>query len=313
MKTAIVYHRVDCDGVFSYAVARSFELMKPSDEVLPVPWTYGDPLPRFDDILKCDRLVMVDVAFPPKTMRELKAYFGIGAFTWIDHHATAISDARENGYDDLDGIREMGRGAVELTWRHYYPAESVPRFVSLLGAYDVWDRSREGLDWETETLPFQWGVREAYDLDAEAVLRDYGSFVHDPSFIAAILADGRKILSYARKTGANGVETYGFPVSIGIDERPGICCLTSTFGGLAFERVLTRCPGAVAVCVNRIEPKSRCAKETYKLSIYAGAVKPGWHIGEYLKEHYGGGGHEGAGGAVISREASIRLVTRRRL
>ena len=310
---AIVYHRVDLDGLASMAVVRNSILADdPDARIVLYPYTYGDRTPTDALIaLGPDRIVMADASLPPEEMLRLKDRFGT-AFIWIDHHATAIDDSVRHGYDDLAGLREVGRAACRLCWEVFGLRAEAPRAIDLLSRYDVWDTA-DG--WEDEVLPFQWAMREEIGLDPGKIIALTDAILGDTdgSFVRSRIDTGRAILSYARHSGAMGVDAYGFPVSIGREEHPGVACLTSAFGSLAFEKTLGERPGTVAVCVNRIRPKEGQTEETYKVSIYAGPSDPGWHIGEYLKETYGGGGHRGAGGATLTRAQFVTLITEGRL
>ena len=238
------------------------------------------------------------------------------AFTWIDHHATAINASEENGYTDIPGARVNGVAACELTWRYYHSDVfvPVPMSVRLLSLYDTWTKDAE-YSWENQILPYQWSLREEFGRDARKFVEEFvlsERYRYEVSVQEDILR-GNIILSYARRSGCEGVAAYGFSVTIGPEKHPGVCCLTNTFGGLAFEEALREIPGAVAVCVNRLSPKEGQPEETYKVSIYAGDSKPGWHIGNYLRANYTGGGHEGAGGGYLTRAQFITLITEGRL
>ena len=321
-RTAVVFHRVDLDGIMSMAIAveayafaagvirRGGTYEQCKDTVTMVPYTYGDPVP---DLSGYGRVVMVDVSLPWEDMITLRRETGRRNIIWVDHHATAIDAAREHGYDDLPGIRRVGTAACELTFEQFHPGARVPRSVRLLSLYDTWTKNG-GCDWETVVLPFQWALREEYGRDAQRFLDHFvlsGRYT-EGGCTDALISKGTSILSYARRSGEEGVGAYGFPVRIGPEGHPGICCLTNTFGGLAFGKALRDRPGAVAVCVNRVNPREGETEETYKVSVYAGDSKPAWHIGNYMRR-YGGGGHDGAGGGSLSREQFMRLITEGRL
>ena len=324
--TAVVFHRVDFDGMMSLGIAldvlarASHPACHPAVDydgvvgrgIEMMPYTYGDPIP---DLSRFERVVMVDVSFPPVEMLALRERLG-RAFTWIDHHATAINASEENGYTDIPGARVNGVAACELTWRYYHSDVfvPVPMSVRLLSLYDTWTKDAE-YSWENQILPFQWSLREEFGRDARKFVEE---FVLSERYRYEVCVEedilrGNIILSYARRSGCEGVAAYGFPVTIGPEKHPGVCCLTNTFGGLAFEEALREIPGTVAVCVNRLSPKEGQPEETYKVSIYAGDSKPGWHIGNYLRANYTGGGHEGAGGGYLSRAQFITLITEGRL
>ena len=305
-KAAIIYHRIDFDGICSYAIIRSaFE--NAGYEAVPFPYNRGDEAPSLAVLAAFDAVVIADIALPYDTMSGLLGLAeGCDGFLveWIDHHKTTIEDSCREGFDRMNGLRRIGsQGACELCWERFYAAEP-PRAVKLLSAYDTWDRSR--FDWEEETLPFQYGMRQRYALRADEFLADFWALCSLESLRSDIVRDGRAILAYARESGGKGVKSYGFEVTVG-DGHRAVCCLTSQFGGLAFEEALRDAGAAIAVCANRL------SEDLYNVAMYGIDGVNDLDLGAYLHDNYGGGGHRNAAGARIDAGQFIRLITECRI
>ena len=304
-KAAIIYHKSDFDGIASCAIAR--KALENRYAITPYPYAYGckDGAPGMDELKQFDLVVIVDVCLPAETMRQLYALRRMRpeAFDcqWIDHHESSISLSVQEGFSLLHGYRQPeGKGACELVWEYFrgYGSAKTPKAVQYLSAYDVHDKGR--FDWKEEVMPFQWGMRERYDLDAAAFVRDYEPLMNDKALFDSVLEDGRRILRYEIGAGSRGVEQNGFEVTIAGGTR-GLCCLTSRFGSLAFESRMEREGQEVAVCVNRI------SADAYRVAMYAPG-ECGLNLGRYMAENYGGGGHPGAAGGTLTFEQFKTLL-----
>ena len=322
----IVYHRIDFDGLCSMAVIRKWAEGQ-GYEVEARGYNYGDPAPERSGgpwlggirirPERYDKIFIVDCCLPAETMKYWSTSTEV---VWIDHHCTAIKESVEQGFDDLNGLREEGVGACELCWRHIYPGTPVPLIVQLLATYDVWDKNR--LDWEKLTLPFQYGLRARGLSDAEQFYEFYRDAIWAPLNIEwSVVNEGLAILRYARETGRRACKAYGFVVTIGTKRKgksrrliKGLALLTGHFGALEMEESVRAMGCDVAVCLNR----SNADDGTYKVSIYAGSSASAsaveeFNLGEYLKAYYHGGGHRAAAGGTLTEKEFRRLLTRKEL
>lgn len=290
MKIAIVYHRIDCDGLCSYAVLYKALTAKPSiypnTVITGIGYNHGDALP---DLSGYDIVYVADIALPIDVMKRLNEE---GRLIWIDHHVTSMEDAKANGYYLAPGIRTIGKGACELCWEFMFASEP-PLFVKYLSAYDVFDKKR--FDFENAVLPFQYGVRNRLQLDPEAFVNamaeDYEKFI----------AEGRVILNYIRQQGYRAAKNYGFAITLA-GKVPALCILTDQSGSIPYQEAAKEAGCKVIVCVNRLNDKR------YKVSCYAAEGAAPIHLGDYLKDMYGGGGHANAAGAVIGTQDFRMLV-----
>lgn len=190
MKTTVIYHSADFDGIFCREIARKFL----GDEgVEYIGWNFGDaPVPIPDGKiyvldLPVDRVFGFDFnnllsvhtwletngrgICPEEFIKELNT-----RLTWIDHHKTSI----DSHPTDIPGYRIDGVAACRLAWQwftrkrpsppyHLVDAEMAghlpdmegfidrsvdePYAVRLAGEYDVWDKRDQSAE------VFQFGLR----------------------------------------------------------------------------------------------------------------------------------------------------------
>ncbi len=143
------YHSADLDGHCSGAIIKHRfpgALLHPINYNQPFPWETVSPE---------DTVYMADFGLQPfEQMVRLNASCKL---IWIDHHISAIESYIASG-EVIPGVQEVGKGACELTWEYIYPDRVMPRFIHLLGRYDVWDHSN-AWKWDNEILPLQYGLR----------------------------------------------------------------------------------------------------------------------------------------------------------
>lgn len=224
MRTTVIYHSADFDGLFCREIARKF---LPEAELIG--WDYGDPkipFPADGTVYVLDLApdcLQPAVPAPPNTDC-------LSRMIWIDHHKSAIEkfDAAIPGYR-IDGV-----AACRLAWQWfaesmatspdtgqpirrdvlkspaYLPQKkdfidrtvSEPYAVRLAGEYDIWDKRdpnaelfQHGL--KSQSLsPHQWGLLLKNDI----------------SFVDQLLDQGT-VLRYARDREYNEVITQqGFDV-----------------------------------------------------------------------------------------------------
>jgi len=172
MKTTVIYHRADFDGIFCREIARKFL----GDTAEYVGWDYGDvPIPFPDDGM----VYVLDLS--PECLSHTP-HRAVSNLIWIDHHKSAI----EKWPKDILGYRIDGVAACRLAWQWFYLQEAPatiwpdktgyverrvrePLAVRLAGEYDVWDKR------DPRAELFQAGLRSR-DLEPwwDAMLADEG-------------------------------------------------------------------------------------------------------------------------------------------
>jgi oligoribonuclease NrnB/cAMP/cGMP phosphodiesterase (DHH superfamily) len=161
-----IYHSRDLDGWMSAAIVK---LKYPDVELIG--WDYGVPIP---DLSRHDQIVMCDVSFPLAEMDLIASRVKSiqRDFIWIDHHLSAIKansfEVDGNFMCGYGGIRDSRFAACELTWKFFFPDETMPEIVRLLGRYDCF--GHKGTDEELKVLEFQYGARANF-FDPETCLQ----------------------------------------------------------------------------------------------------------------------------------------------
>lgn len=301
MKYAIVYHRIDWDGLCSYAVLGKYvrHQMREEDSLISIGWNHGDNIP---DLSGLDIIFVADISFPPTLMKQLAEE---SRLVWIDHHKTSIDASIQFGYSGVPGLRRIGVGACELCWKYAFPKTKVPFAVKLLSCYDVFDKKR--IDWEGATLPFQYGIRNRYGVmhpDGQAFVFSelFDEKVMENTY-PGILSEGRNILSYIRQCGKRSCKAYGFEVTLA-GRIKALCLMTAEFGSIPMEESARERGCEVVINVNRL------SDDFFKVSCYAAYGQSPIDLGRYLLSTYvNGGGHHNAAGCLINRDQFIKLIT----
>ena len=180
MKTACIYHSIDLDGWMSAAIVKhlfaiehreqeinivnynsftdlDISTINPPNLIVFIGYNYGQPIP---DLSEYDKVIMCDISFPKEEMIKLALRIGLN-FIWNDHHISAINSFHtsdvEGGYYP-EGNRNVKFAACELTWKYFFPNESMPEIVRLLGRYDCF--GHKGTYEERKVLEFQYGARQ---------------------------------------------------------------------------------------------------------------------------------------------------------
>lgn len=102
-----------------------------------------------------DKVFLVDYSLSEEDMKWFNMHTN---FIWIDHHVSAINKSKENDYDDIEGIREIGLGGCELVWKYFYPQIQVNDFVRLCGEFDTFRTSGDREYFHKKVLTFFYGV-----------------------------------------------------------------------------------------------------------------------------------------------------------
>lgn len=216
-----IYHSRDLDGWVSAAIVR---LKYPNVELIG--WDYGQPLPILKDF---DKLIMVDISFPPETIGSLMS----DRLIWIDHHISAIN-AMNDAALDPNGIRDVKKAACELTWEYFFPDIKMPELVRLLGRYDCF--GHKGTDEELKVLEFQYGARQLIVNTDEAystllICRGNGDWSFDGDVCDEIHSQGKAIYKYLC---SEARLTYLRKFEIWLDDKLFACVNAERFNPINF-------------------------------------------------------------------------------
>lgn len=307
MKTLVIYHRADFDGIFCYQIAKKF---LGTEDVEYVGWDYGDkavPMPQ-------EGLVYI-LDLSPDCL-DASAVEGTiwNRIIWIDHHKSAIDRFQPPRFPDIKGYRIDEVAACRLAWQWFayerlqapvnLPAKAdyvnreldEPYAVRLAGEYDIWDKR------DPNAELFQHGLRsqEISENLWELLLvnRQVAEFQEDVGTVAvhALLDAGNAIQYSETKENASIIKAAGFTLQF--EGLNFLACNAARYNSLLFTAGLTP---EHDVC-------------------FGFAWREGhWHVSLYHapgKEHhdlsqiavkYGGGGHRGACGFRVK---SLPFLTR---
>lgn len=265
------YHSADLDGHCSGAIVK-----RVFDDCEMIGINYGQPFP-WEKIESDETVFMVDFSLQPFTdMIKLRDMCHL---TWVDHHETAISEARKHNFI-VDGKLAIGIAGCELTWRYLHPKEPVPRAVYLLGRYDVWDHDDE------DTLPFQYGMREFENTYPDNT--EFWSGVFEHEYLWEKIADtGRIILHYEDAQNKKFCKAYAFETEL--NGLKGICANRGFTNSKVFDSVYNPQKHHMMITFCRLKPPAG----KWTVSMYS--TRDDVNCGEIAKS-FGGGGHKGAAG-----------------
>lgn len=305
----IIYHRVDFDGIFSGDIVKLSALDTFNHEPDLIGYNYGDDIPNISILKSYDKVILVDISFPPEYMKQLLEIEmnTPNTIIWIDHHVTAIDNSIKHGYDNLPGLRRNGTAACELTWEYFYQDRPTPAIIQRLGAYDVWDKSR--FDWENETLPLQSALRVTYgngEYYIWPVFEELISKTNDD--LEHLYQLGRELNKADAIRFKSDVERFGFPITVA-GKYKGIGIMGTSFTSIVFASVLEEYD--IYLVINR--RRKTVDNETqyfFQLSMYSEPGRIDFNLGQYLQSRFGdaAGGHATAAGAQVSREVFDELL-----
>ena len=315
MKIACVYHSIDLDGWMSAAIVKYW--FEKSNDTLPtiqnvgtdnfvvyqfqkssltmIGYNYGQPIP---DLSGYDQVIMCDISFPKEQMNNLEFVLEYGNpesenFIWIDHHVSAMNDNSERNFH---GLRDAKYAACELTWKYFFPNETMPEIVRLLGRYDCF--GHKGTEEEKTVLEFQYGARQCISNYQEAYTELLHSLQNYPiKSEIPIHENGKAIYQYlcteAEQSYKNGFEIQ-FYWEEEIDRVSGsarfICINKERFNPINFNIDYHSQGYDGAACFHRRSD----GKWSFSLYNDNGLVDC-----SAIAKQFGGGGHKGASGFIV--------------
>lgn len=270
MTITCFYHRGDLDGKCSAAVVkRAF----PDTTFMGV--DYNEAFPFSADV--GEGVVMVDFGIQP--MSDMVRYAADlkskgKAFTWIDHHKTAMEEAEKADFNPM-GLRRIGSAACELCWEYFFKNEPMPEGVKLLGRYDVFDLK------DPRTVSFQFGMRGEPTQLTDPI---WNHVLSSPElFILETCYKGMTIKKYQDKQNLGLAKQVCFEMDF-----EGMKTLAANaHGNSMFFDGLEKSDAIEALCLFHYE------NGTWVCSLYG--IKEGTDVSVAAKK-YGGGGHAKAAG-----------------
>lgn len=291
----VLYHGSDLDGVFSAAIIQD-EYGK--DNVKTIPINYGKEFPYEEINEEVKRIWIVDFSFDDMNELGLNLNFDTpfhGKVIWIDHHESAIR--KNKASENWDGVREIGKGACELTWEYVNTWESInsyykPTLIQYLSAYDVWNKER--FDWN-DVMNIQYGVRSIVGLDVDKAAYLLRKSEEDETIIQRLKDEGKLILDWIDQVNEGYVKVSAFEGKIlGVK---AVFMNNNAFNSNTFKSY----QGEYEVMV----PFRYEKNGLIRFSIYADHNDK-VNCAE-MAEKFGGGGHAGAAGFQLDSQKPEEL------
>lgn len=309
MKTTVIFHAADYDGLFCREIARKF---LPDAELIG--WDYGDTKIPFPT----DGAVYVLDLSPDCFERPQIEPYEAQRLIWIDHHKSAI----EKFNAQIPGYRIDGVAACRLAWQWFTqlgtapgPDHGLPTFdqfkdrkvseplaVRLAGEYDVWDHRDNDAD-----VAFQFGLDSQKSIKWDQLLDNTipkelvgtgNEWTVSELYSNHIVTDGRAAMQCYAKRDADVMRTRSFFADF--EGLKFLClntarCNSNTFAALDHD------PDPVHDALLAFYWTGK----DWSVSMYHAAHRKDLDLSEIAKK-FGGGGHRGACGF---RAKSLPFIT----
>ena len=306
MKTLILYHSKDLDGVLSGVIANYYitSLASPNDIIVHCGADYGDMLDieyngyRLSDF---DKIYVIDFSddwlFRSEHNRKI---------IWIDHHISAFN----KGYPVAQYFRN-GVAACRLTQQFFNNLNHdfldvydyvnrtdkvvEPLFVALAGEYDIWDES------SVYARPLNFGIRNISFKSIDFLYREMKSVVagvkNNPEdlekhpYFNNFITIGNGVVDYIQGTS----ERLSGGVPFQLMGHSGVWFNTHIKSSLIHR--LNNNEDFIMVWNDTGKPKLNVSFYSDKIDISKFAI------------HFGGGGHKGAAGCQMERHILSAVVS----
>lgn len=271
--TVVCIHHNDADGRASAAIVRRAL----GEDIILHEMNYGDPYP-VETAIDAEIVVVVDFSLPQE---EMKRFADTGTLIWIDHHISAIKEMDEIS-QNWPGLRDTREAACVLTWHYFFPGDSTPKGITLIGDRDAWH-------WvEEDTGPFDEGLyQENTDPRNDSL---WVPLLNDDPMIIQKLVERGRVLRKARLNNIQRqVDNYAYPVK---------------FEGHRALAINARGNGDIGEYVQELGyDLAYCYVDNLqngRLMTFVGLYSSKIDVSEIARK-FGGGGHRGASGLSFER------------
>lgn len=306
MKTTVVYHSADYDGIFSREIARKF-----LPDATLIGWDFPDKPLDMIDVGQTAPLYIIDLPVDRvfglefSKSGEMPTWLNLDRVIWIDHHKSSIDSHPKF----IPGYRIDGVAACRLAWQWFsHQAEweladpgqyelpvkqmfldrivTEPLAVRLAGEYDVWDHRDNDAD-----VAFQFGLDAQEQLQWEWLLGmdESGEFSgYRPSnYCSNLINDGRAAMRCYAKRDADVMRTRSFLAKFA--HLNFLCLNTARCNSNTFSALDVPETGHDALMAFYTTGKD------WNVSLYHAAHRKDLDLSDIAKS-FGGGGHRGACG-----------------
>lgn len=306
MKTLIIYHDADFDGLLSNEVCHWFlRRQQTNGEIRSYGWDYGKPLPPLNGF---EQIFMVDISIEELmdigAVKIGKENSKTPTLIWIDHHKTAIQKFPPT----IPGYRIDGVAACRLCWQWFtsnhvaglptledYKQRNVvePMLLTLAGEHDIFDHH------DARTLVLQDGLRQLDDSEwNELVQCQFSDSLTGEILLNKAIEIGQRANKARAKANASIMAKRAHTIQW--HGLRWLCC-NGVSGSQAF--------------VSAVEPEHQGLMawvfdgQTKKVTVSMYHT-PNWtHLDHsVIAREFGGGGHAGACGFQLTLEEFIDIV-----
>lgn len=307
MKTTVIYHSADFDGIFCREIAKHF---LGENDVDYIGWNFGDarvPIPEEGTIYVMD--LPVDRVFGytyPGDVFSTRSIFN--RLIWIDHHKSSIATHPT----EISGYRIDGVAACRLAWQWFRRIEyetknpemttwalpdkqafidrmvNEPLAVRLAGEYDIWDKR------DPDAEVFQFGLRSTKDVNFELLFEGSHGL-----YFRWLLERGHLLQSYQQEVDASVVKNQSFMVKF-----KGLKFLvinSARFNSLTFASKDVPETGHDALMGFRFNGNQ------WTFSLYHAKHRTDLDLSVIAVE-FGGGGHRGACGFQATTAQAMDII-----
>lgn len=335
----IIYHKEDNDGVFSATLIYDYIINSlgykyrvedlvflGADYVMMKEFANDERNSPKNLHNEFKNIILTDISFEPTYMKALFDEFG-NNFYWFDHHAPIINESFKYKFDEVPGTRDTNRSAILCVYKNLYDPydeaynnKQVPELLRILSAWDSWTYEKEGYNIDY-VRNINKGVTIKYDLSISNIkylIRDLIKLYNDeqPSemfniknikykddaYIEELHNYGQMLNDYDDKIMSNIVKTSG-DKTWHIDNKRNACAI---FHQGASNSLMFKCLKDTNIehgIIFKHNPNGM-----WTVSLYNVNDDCEFHCGEYLKDHYKGGGHKGAAGCQITQDQFIKIL-----
>ena len=267
----VVFHHNDNDGLLSAFLVKKFNK---DIDIKFVECEHGRDIP-IKTIDKNDIVYVVDFNFPDNIWKKVEDI--TKNIIWIDHHITAIKDAKGKPREKHDGVRKEGDCGALLTWKHFNDETPPPLVVKLVDVYDVWKKDDKLWD---DALNFMFATK---GIKTDPNGNNWNFLLTSDKMCENFISKGKEIKSVFESEWEEQIKENGFETTF-----DGYRCFVinscDLSGSLIFGDKTKDYDIVVKYCYNG---------EKYDYGLYS--TKDDIHVGDICKQ-YGGGGHKGAAG-----------------
>lgn len=326
----IIYHKEDNDGHFSAAIFYNYLTEKLGVKPVYIS-TLGcnhedmnriysqknaDNKTGLDIIIEeYDIVIMTDISFNDAKMMKKLYDAKKKNFIWVDHHKPIIEESFKLKFDDAPGIRDINRSAILNAYKflfdqfdeNYNDRNYKMELFRIMSGFDSFTHEQEGFTKEY-VFAVNQGVTNTFLLDFKEIIE----FVRSILFDDYTEEDIHQRINEFKRTGDMHVRVEDNRMKTLMKEFS----VEYKFDGGKRTAIALFYPGQSYVSMFKsVADKYEhgvCFKQMssgkWGISLYNTDENNEFHCGEYLKKHYGGGGHQGAAGCQITEEEMLEII-----